>query len=316
MTVSAQFPNRIPLPENILRERNERTHQLIKATKRGVFIRLTIALIEVLFVIFFGSYALLMDAVASSVDVVSSILLIIFLKMADQPPDEEHPFGHGRYEPIAGLQLGLLLILIGGGMFFQQIFETAFHQEEIMISPYIWIVPLLAGILLETCYQYLVRVAQKKNSPALIAEAYHYRVDSLTSFLAAFALLVAFVFPTWGKMIDHFGAIAISIFMIVLGFFASKSNLNQLMDKIPPLEFFTRVKQAVSHVPGVLGTEKIRIQQSGPDAHIDIDIEVDPELSVELAHQISQQARLAIQTEWPAVRDVTVHIEPYYPGDH
>ena len=316
MAINSQFPQAVQLPENILHERQARIRQLIQASKRGIFIRISIALIEVLFVVVFGSFALMMDAVASLVDVVSTILLIIFFKMADKPPDEDHPFGHGRYEPLAGLQLGLLLILIGGGMFFQQVFQTVVYKHEGVINPYIWIVPLTAGLLLEFCYRYLMHIAKKSNSPALEAEAYHYRVDSLTSFLAAAALIAAFFTPAWGETIDHIGAIVISFFMIILGVIAAKSNLNQLLDKIPSSEFFMRIKNAALRVPGILDTEKIRIQLSGPDAHVDIDIEVDPDLTVELAHEISQKARVEIQKDWPAVRDVTVHIEPYYPGDH
>jgi len=92
--------------------------------------------------------------------------------------------------------------------------------------------------------------------------------------------------------------------------------LNQLLDKIPATRYFLAVRKAAINVNGVLDTEKIRIQQYGPDAHVDIDIEVDPQLSVEKAHTISQHVRAAIQKEWPMVRDVMVHIEPYYPGDH
>jgi divalent metal cation (Fe/Co/Zn/Cd) transporter len=89
-----------------------------------------------------------------------------------------------------------------------------------------------------------------------------------------------------------------------------------MMDRIPNPRFFEKVKNAARSVDGVEETEKIRIQLYGPDAHVDIDIEVDPHLTVEVAHKISQQVRAEIQKKWTAVRDVTVHVEPYYPNDH
>ena len=104
--------------------------------------------------------------------------------------------------------------------------------------------------------------------------------------------------------------------MIVMGVYAVRNNLHQLLDRVPDAHFFDTVTKAAKIVPGVLDTEKIRIQLYGPDAHVDIDVEVDPQLSVEKAHEISQKVRVEIQKEWPAVRDVTVHIEPYYPNDH
>lgn len=95
-----------------------------------------------------------------------------------------------------------------------------------------------------------------------------------------------------------------------------RDNLHQLLDRIPATHYFDTVKQAARRVKGVFGTEKIRIQLYGPDSHVDIDIEVEPEMSVLAAHEISQQVRVEIQKDWPAVRDVTVHIEPFYPNDH
>jgi divalent metal cation (Fe/Co/Zn/Cd) transporter len=129
-------------------------------------------------------------------------------------------------------------------------------------------------------------------------------------------LMMAAFFPHWGGTIDHLGALVIACFMIGLGLYGSKINLNQLMDVVPEKHYFDTVITAAKKVPGVYGTEKTRIQLYGPDAHVDIDVEVDPLLTVDHAHGISQQVRAEIQKAWPAVRDVTVHIEPYYPNDH
>jgi divalent metal cation (Fe/Co/Zn/Cd) transporter len=104
--------------------------------------------------------------------------------------------------------------------------------------------------------------------------------------------------------------------MCGIGLIASKKNLNQLLDRVPESEFFDLVRKAALKVVGVRDTEKIRIQHYGPDAHVDIDVEVDPHLTVEEAHTISQHVRSSIQHDWPNVQDVTVHIEPYYEGDH
>ncbi len=104
--------------------------------------------------------------------------------------------------------------------------------------------------------------------------------------------------------------------MIVVGLNASKKNLHQLVDGVPDRSYFDRVKEAALSVKGILATEKILIQIFGPDAQVSIDVEVDPKLSVEKGHELSQQVRLAIQKKWPSVRDVIVHLEPYYPNDH
>ena len=104
--------------------------------------------------------------------------------------------------------------------------------------------------------------------------------------------------------------------MVVLGAAAARENFHQLLDRTPDEAHFEQVKSAALRVGGVLGVEKVRIQHAGPDAHVDIDIEVDPEMNVAAAHVITQHVRAEIQRDWPSVREVVVHVEPYYPGDH
>lgn len=310
------FPEKLDLPSDVLMQRAQRKKELVQSAAWGVGIRLSIIVFELIGVWLFASSALLLDALASTVDVISSLLLILFIKLAERPPDHNHPFGHGRYEPLVGLQLGLLLIVVGAGMFIQQFFHVFEEPSEKIIDGHAWIFPVVAVILLEICYRVVIYTAKKQNSPALAADGIHYRIDALTSLFAACALIAAAFIPSWSHLIDHFGAMLIAVLMVILGAFAALKNMDQLVDKTPDALFFERVRRAAKQADGVLGTEKIGIQQSGPDAHVDIDIEVDPQLTVEVAHEISQRVRLEIQKEWPAVRDVIVHIEPYYPNDH
>jgi cation diffusion facilitator family transporter len=289
----SQFPGPIPLPDSVEQERIQRQKEVLTSATCGICIRLGVIALELAGVLIFGSSALLMDALSSLIDVASSFVLIISIKMASKPPDAHHPFGHGRLEPLAGLQLGIMLIVLGGGMFIHQSFLLNHEPSQIPLNKYTWIFPFVAMILLETCYWVVIHTAQKKNSPALAADAIHYRIDGVTSLFATGALILGVFYPEWSLTFDHLGAILIAGLMIGLGGFAAKNNLNQLMDRVPDSTFFEKVKKAALSVEGVLGTEKIRIQLYGPDAHVDIDIEVDPKLSVEVAH-----------------------VEPYYPNDH
>ncbi len=312
----SQFPNPIVLSEKVYTARLQRNKQIIRSAKIGIIIRSAIIIFELAGVFWFGSSALFLDAISSLMDVIASLFLIFCMKLAQRPPDADHPFGHGRYEPLGGLGLGLLLTVMGGVMGIQQVFASIQDESAQAIYPLTWIFSFIAMILLEICYRLTMYTAKKQNSPALAVDAFHYRIDGLTSLFATFALGLAAYFSDWSHLIDHIGAIIMAMFMIVIGLYACKDNLNQLMDRIPDESFFTKVRQAAYRVQGVKGTEKIRIQLYGPDAHVDIDIEVEPTLSVDLAHRISQQVRAEIQKAWPSVRDVTVHIEPYYANDH
>lgn len=311
------FPERLPLPETVMMGRVQRQKELLSSAWCGIGIRSAIILFELIGVWLFASSSLLLDAIASSIDVISSLFLILCIKLADRPPDTNHPFGHGRYEPLVGLQLGIMLLVVGAYLFVQQIFQaTSESHLQNSIDHYAWIFPVIAVVLLEICYQIVMRTALRQNSPALAADALHYRVDGLTSLFAAIALILGAFLPEWSHLIDHVGAVFIAFFMVLMGGYAAFNNLHQLMDRIPDKVFFDRVRKAACRAEGVRDTEKIGIQVCGPDAHVDIDIEVDPHLTVEVAHKISQEVRIEIQKEWPAVRDVIVHIEPYYPNDH
>ena len=297
-------------------KRKDRQKEIQQSAIKGILIRIGIIVFELFGVFLFGSSALLLDAIASSLDVLATVLLVVFVYVASRPPDQEHPFGHGRYEPLIGLQLGLILSVVGMWTAFQQIAQIHAEVPNGVIDPRAWIIPALALLLLEVCYRIVMYTAKKQNSAALAADAFHYRIDALTSLFAALALIFGAYFPEWSLLFDHVGALLIALFMIGLGLYAAKGNLNQLLDRVPDARYFSLVKKAALSVQGVRETEKTRIMLYGPDAHVDIDIEVDPNLSVEVAHTISQKVRAEIQKAWPAVRDVTVHIEPYFPGDH
>ncbi len=312
----SKFPPSIPLPDSVSESRYQRRRQMMVTARRGVILRGVIIVAEIFGFAFLNSSALLLDAISSLIDIASSLFLIFCIRFADKPPDRHHPFGHGRFEPVAGMQLGLLLAVIGGGMLIQQLTAISSESEGKVIQPFTWLIPLGAVVLLEIAYQHLKRTAKRQHSPALLADAVHYRIDGINSLFAMIALLFAAYFPKYSNLCDHLGAVVIALLMVGIGIFAAKNNLNQLLDRVPAPEFFDKVQAAALRVDGVLATEKIRIQLYGPDAHVSIDIEVAPGLSVELAHELTQKVRAEIQKEWPAVRDVIVHVEPYYPGDH
>lgn len=309
----SQFPSPVYPPESIQAQRQERQTHLLTAAWIGVCFRSAVVGLELMGFFLWGSSALLVDALASLMDIAATVVLAICIRLAGRPPDEDHPFGHGRYEPLAGFQLGILMAIVGLFLLVQQASFISQSVSTASIHGHSWMVPLFAVILLELGYRQAMRSAKRHDSSAMMAEAWHYRIDALNSLIALIALLLGALLPEWSGLIDHIGAFGIAGFMLIIGGLCTLENMHQLLDRVPESSFFFAVERAARRVAGVEGTEKVRIQLYGPDAHVDIDIEVDPLLSVESAHRITQYVRAEIQKEWPAVRDVTVHVEPFYP---
>ncbi len=310
------FPAPIPIPDEVSYARKARSRTLLYIVLLGMSLRLLIATGELIGYALFGSSALLLDGLATIADVASSIAVIVSIKLAERPPDKDHPFGHGKYEPLIGMQLGIFFVLSGTAMLIHEWMQFLHLEPKPPLERTVWLVPLVACALLEMAGRRMQHIARQEQASVLTSEAFHFRIDSLSSILALVATVAGAVVPDASWIFDAFGAMAIAIFMIGIGVYAAKTNCNQLLDRIPDNRYFATVRQAAMKTAGVLGVEKIRMQHSGPDAHVDIDVEVDPNIRVEQAHTISQQVRLSIQRAWPQVREVVVHIEPFYPNDH
>ena len=259
-----------------------------------------------------GSRALLVDAVASGLDIAGSVALLTAVLLATRPPDEDHPFGHGRYEPLAGLQLGLLIAAAGAWL----AASSWGGRPAAAGAAWLFVVPLAATLVLAAVGVAMRAAARRIGSTALSAEASHYLVDAATSLVATLGLLAGRFLPEWAAALDAGAAVLLAVVMVALGAAAAWENAQQIVDRAPNDELFDRVRSAAAGVGGVRDVEKVRIQQAGPDAHVDIDVEVDPQMTVATSHEIAQHVRAAIIAAWPAVREVVVHVEPWFEGDH
>lgn len=310
------FPEPVQPKESLIEVRDVRTRRLVRVTLVGVVVRLLIVAAELAGFALYQSETLLVDALASLADVAASLLLVAAIRLAARPPDDDHPFGHGRYEPLAGLQLAVFLIAVGVYLFGRQIWSAATDPMAGDVRSIAALIPFLAALLLEAVGRIIRSIGKHHHSSALIAESAHFRIDAVTSFIAAAGIGLAATAPSYGHLIDRVAAMLLAAVVIALGIHAALENLHQLMDRVPEGATFARVREAAAAVEGVMEVEKIRIQHAGPDAHVDIDIEVDPAIRVDEAHRIAQHVRAKIQSEWPSVREVVVHVEPYYEGDH
>lgn len=308
------FPDPVIPDASVEDSRRDRLRQVRRFVLIGVLVRGLVVAVELGGYAMLGAASLLVDALASLIDIASSLALLAAIHLAVRPPDDDHPFGHGRYEPLAGLQIGLLILGAGVALLVELLFGDP--REVFLPRRGAYLIPLAATASLVAASLAIRRVAQSNRSSALKAEADHYLIDAATSLVATLALLLGEFVPDLAVRADWIAALLLAVMMIGVGIIAAVENLHQLMDRTPGDAYFDRVREAAQSVPEVREVEKIRIQAAGPDAHVDIDIEVDPLMTVEQSHRVAQQVRAAVQTAWPMVLEVVVHVEPFYEGDH
>ena len=152
-----KFPKPVSPPKSVHMARRLRERALTKSIFLGISARALVVILEMGAFFLFGSRALLVDALSTLLDIISSLILFLFIKLADRPPDENHPFGHGRYEPLAGLQLGIFLAALGFYMGIHNLVDIGSSQEEFSLPPFLFAVPLFAILLLEISYRFLMR---------------------------------------------------------------------------------------------------------------------------------------------------------------
>ncbi|MFO1093940.1 MAG: cation diffusion facilitator family transporter [Planctomycetaceae bacterium] len=310
------FPEPVAPSRDTELRRQERARELLRVAWIGMALRTAVIVVELVGGLILGYAALFVDAFSSMFDVLASVGIVLAIHYAARPPDENHPFGHGRVEPLAGLQLGLLVCAAGLWLATQNLWGAMRSPAAGEVRHWAWCLPAGCAVILELSARLVRRIGLRQESTALMAEAYHYRIDAATSVIAAVGLLMASALPALGHLIDHLSAMLLAVVMISLGAAAAVHNYHQVLDRAPDSAHFEQVRTSTLRVSGVRGVEKVRIQHAGPDAHVDIDIEVDPQMNVADAHVITQHVRAAIQSDWPAVREVVVHVEPYFAGDH
>lgn len=258
---------------------------------------------------YFGnSYALIADGIESSTDVFASILLLIGLRYASRPPDENHPYGHGRLEP-------LLTFMIVGFLIFSAILIAYKSIEHIQVPheiPELFTVYVLAGIILfkEGSFHYVKRKSKQLNSTALMAEAWHHRSDAITSLLALIGISIAIFMGKGYESADDWAALVASVFIVFNAYKLFRPALGEVMDEHLHDELEAQIRKVAHHVDGVLDTEKCRIRKVGMNYFVDLHVIVDRMIPVWEGHDISHKVKAALFEQLDNLGDVLIHIEP------
>ena len=268
-----------------------------------------LALVKLVTGIVGHSYALVADAVESLGDVFSSAIVWGGLAIASRPADKDHPYGHGKAEPLAALAVAVMLIAAAAGIAFQAAHEIrAPHQSP---APYTLAVLLVIIVIKEKMYRYEWRTAKRIGSTAVSVDAWHHRSDAITSAAAAIGIAIALVGGEGYETADDWAALIACIIIVANGLRFARFAVAELMDTTPRTTLVDTIQVAALEVDGARLVEKVLVRKMGPRLLIDLHLEVDPTLTVRQAHRIAHAVKDLITGRWPEVADVLVHVEPH-----
>ncbi|WP_018613865.1 cation diffusion facilitator family transporter [Segetibacter koreensis] len=255
------------------------------------------------------SYALIADATETGADIFSSALLWIGLRIALKSPDEEHPYGHGKAEPLAAVVIALFLIGAALWIAYNSLqFITTPHELPEKFTLYILIIVI---IIKETMFRYVLNVGKKIKSQAVKADAYHHRSDAITSVAAFIGISIALIGGRGFEGADDWAALIAAGLIIYNAIGLLRPALAEIMDAAPSNEIVMKVRRLAGAVPHVIGIEKCYVRKMGFDYYVDLHIEVDGEFSVTEGHRISHLVKDALLKSDLRVTNVLVHVEPY-----
>ena len=256
-----------------------------------------------------GSTAVLADGVEAAGDVVASAVVFFGLALAALPPDDNHPYGHGRIETLSGFTVGVMLSLVGSGIAIssmQRLYVKATVPESYAI--YAMLVSVAAKSILSVVK---FRYAKTTGSEGLRADAWNDSVDILSGLVALAALSLTLIDPSRFLAADSIGGIIVGIIVVFLGLRVVRDSSLHLMDTMPDHALLDQVRTVAMRVPGALGVEKCFARKTGLQYHVDLHLEVDPDLTVHQSHDIATNVRKRLQTDLDWVADVLVHVEPH-----
>ena len=277
----------------------------------GMLVSGALAVLKIFAGVHGHSTAVVADGLESAGDVFASGFVLLGLTLAAIPPDQDHPYGHGRAETLTGLLIGLALTAGGALICFGSIQHLG-QPHDLLASWVVWplVVSLIAKTILAT---YKFRYGRKMGSDSLTADAWNDAVDTLSATVALAAAGIYLLDPPRFADADRYGGFLVGLIVIGVGVRVARDTSLQLMDTMPDDAHMEQIRAAAATVPGARGVEKCYARKTGLRYHVDLHLEVDGNMTVRQSHEIAHQVRLRIVESLPWVADVLVHVEPYPP---
>ncbi len=283
-------------------------NQSIKTTLIGIVTSILLASIKGIAGVWGNSYALIADAIESTSDVFTSVVVLAGIRIAKKPPDENHPYGHGKAEPMAGIFVASALFIAAIVIIVQSTHEiiTPHHAP----APFTLIVLVLVVFTKGMLFRFVIKVGSSVESVAVKNDAWHHRSDAITSGAAFIGISIALIGGAGYEQADDYAALFASLIIIFNAFRLFKPAIYEMMDAAPSPEVINKVISAANKVDGVIAIDKCFARKMGFEYYVDMHVVVDGNISVYRGHEISHNVKSKLINSFPHITDVLIHIEP------
>lgn len=280
-----------------------------RAALLGVLVNGVLAAVKIVSGVLGHSYALIADGIESTTDIISSLVVWSGLRIAAAPPDADHPYGHGKADPLAGAVVALALFAAAIAIAIESVREILTPHQV----PAPFTLAVLAGVILvkEVLFRYVRVAGTSLRSAALEGEAWHHRSDAMTSAAAFVGIAIALAAGPGYEDADDWAALVACGVIAANGWRILRRSIAEVMDEAPPRDIQDAVRAVAGAVGGVAEVEKCRVRKSGSKLLVDIHIVVDRDLPVWRGHEIAHAVKDALRKD-PRLQvlDALVHVEP------
>ncbi|GAB3756765.1 cation diffusion facilitator family transporter [Spirosoma pomorum] len=279
-----------------------------KTTLVGILVNAGLVLAKGLAGWFGNSYALLADAMESATDILTSLFVWIGLRTAAKAPDQDHPYGHGKAEPLAAIVVSMALV----GAAILIAVQSIQHIQEPHETPAPFTLIVLAAVVVvkEILFRRVAKVGDEVDSNAVKADAWHHRSDAVTSLTAFVGISIALIGGPGYESADDWAALLASGFIVYNAYAIFRPSFGEIMDEVPAGDWQQELEALAMSVPQVQGIDKFRVRKTGFEFFVDLHVLVPGQLTVTEGHAIAHAVKDAILKAKPAVYDVLIHIEP------
>ncbi len=288
---------------------NSNFEEAIKTTWFSILGNTLFAIAKGITGIFGNSYALIADAIESTTDVFSSIFVLLGLKYANKPADANHPYGHGKAEPLVTFAIVGFLVASATVIAYQSIEHIQTPHE--IPEPYTLIVLAVIVVIKEFFYKVVSKKSDETKSTALKADAWHHRSDAITSLMAFIGISIALFLGKGYESADDWAALLASGFILYNAYQILRPALGEVMDEHMYGDMIKNIRKEAEKVSGVKETEKCLVRKAGMTFHVDLHVAVNAGITVREGHNIAHRVKDRLLSELPEIADVLIHIEPF-----